>query len=690
MPSPREDFDLDEGDIILPASSTPPPSDPPTTSLDAATGPPLAPPLDEGHAGNGALPSVDTPATPSVDSLPDFAGITDDDDDFAPLPSYAVEEMTQEELEEADAEEIPAEDLIDVPEPGPFAQHLASASSAPAGEQAREMPAPGPTTPGPPSDDEAAARVWQKEDAVIDYQGDLRGFRLADLLHHCSMQVKTGLITLQREGHRKRIYVQRGAPTYVDSLLREETLGAFLLKREIIDEDQHRIAIAKMSGSGRRLGEVLIDMGVLRAKEAFRHLSEHIQSKVISAFGWTDGSYAFKELPRLPPEIIGVPMNTPNLIVQGMRAHFDPAFLPPDFPAFDSASGMKLEAPAYSEDELTLSPTASRIREELEAGTSIDSLVRLVGAPLEQVMGVTYALFTLQVVGLSDRPGTAKEGRPIDAETSASIKLDGEQFETLNETCDAFLADYLRLRPLDCFRLLGLHPDDDDDDDDDAVNRAFDKLRERLHPETFDPVEIAAVAVKVDELWTQIYLAHRTLSNAEGRAKYRQSLDEAARDSPGSSGTRGPEHAKALAGESYFQAGRVAIAAGRFDEALDAFDKALDAAPTDPSYLAHRAWTMYCSDPATNRQHAIAELNTTRSLDSSYPGVNYFLGRICLDDGANEIALGYFEMALRADPDFREAQHYMQLTKSKIFAAKRPAPVAEKPGRLSRLFRRKK
>ena len=82
---------------------------------------------------------------------------------------------------------------------------------------------------------------------------------------------------------------------------------------------------------------------------------------------------------------------------------------------------------------------------------------------------------------------------------------------------------------------------------------------------------------------------------------------------------------------------------------------------------------------------------TVRSLDSSYPGVSYFLGRICLDDDSNEIALRYFETALRADPEFHEAQEYAQIAQSKIGVGKRPRPMVERSaGRLGRIFRRRK
>ena len=172
--------------------------------------------------------------------------------------------------------------------------------------------------------------------------------------------------------------------------------------------------------------------------------------------------------------------------------------MPADFPAADSTGGLAVESPAYTPEELGLSATAGRIREELEAGTAVDSIVEVVGAPLEQVMGVAYALYVLQVIGFSDRPGTTSSGRPIDAETSASIRLDGGQFETYNDACDAFLADYLRMRPLDCFRVLGLDPENPAHDDDEVVRKAFEGLRASLHPEAFDPVEIQPVRFKVD------------------------------------------------------------------------------------------------------------------------------------------------------------------------------------------------
>jgi tetratricopeptide (TPR) repeat protein len=335
----------------------------------------------------------------------------------------------------------------------------------------------------------------------------------------------------------------------------------------------------------------------------------------------------------------------------------------------------------YDDQTLVLSQTAARVRQELTAGKSVHEIVEATGTPVEEVLGITYGLYVLQVVALTDQPAepTIDEAAPEDS--SATISLDEADLESLNEEANAFLADYLHMSSLDCFGLLGITPDADDAE----VERAFRDLSERYDPDRLDDAVIADVRDKVEELWSRIQHAHNTLATAESRRDYHASLQ--ARGAPQPT-AESPERSKALGGEQQFRKGKAALEGGRSNEALAAFEEALQAAPTEPAYLAHHGWTLHSLDPKANRAKAVEELQNALSVDPSYSVAHYFLGRICLFEGNDTLAQGYFEAAVRADPENVEAQRYLHATISRIRAALQPRTEPEKRGRLRRLFGR--
>jgi tetratricopeptide (TPR) repeat protein len=523
--------------------------------------------------------------------------------------------------------------------------------------------------------------IWRKDSADVPASGSLAGYRLADVLHWCAVHRKTGILTLERGEHEKKFYIEQGTPGYVQSSLQHETLGAYLLKREVITPATHQISIAEMKRTGQRHAEILVDMGALEPDDAYRHLRDHIQYKAVAAFGWTDGSYRFDEHPKLPQEVMALRMNPCYLVVQGLRAYFDPRHLPLEFPALDNVVARRHDQPAYGESDLALSKTSARALNDLEEGMSAQAIAQATGSTLEQVMGIAYALYVLQVIELIDRPGDPGTPGPPVEDYSGPISVDEADLVTLDPQAQAFMSSYLRMRSADCFQLLGVGPEATDAE----VAAAFEGLRRRFHPSTFDPDAVIDVRGRIDELWTRIELARQAIATEQGRRQYQQSLAQGAAASESS--TRLPR-TDALTAEEHFQAGEEALTREHHTEAVAAFGRALEAAPKEPAYLCHHGWALFLDDRAGARDQAIVELQRALSLDPSCLAGHLFLGRIHMLDGDDESALTHFEAAIRIDRRDVEARRYLHAVRSRI--AKKATAEADPTvgGKLRRLLRR--
>ena len=70
-----------------------------------------------------------------------------------------------------------------------------------------------------------------------------------------------------------------------------------MVEQTWITPDQFTHATDTVKASGRRLGEVLIEMGALTSERLEDALALHVRDIVARVFAWTEGTYEFEEEP---------------------------------------------------------------------------------------------------------------------------------------------------------------------------------------------------------------------------------------------------------------------------------------------------------------------------------------------------------------------------------------------------------
>src|SRR5262249_55983912 len=113
----------------------------------------------------------------------------------------------------------------------------------------------------------------------------------AELLVGVSDRKDTGVLELNAEQIKTRIYFQEGVPVFADGGAVGDTLGRILVRHGRLTEEQYEQAIAHMKqnlqGSQQiRLGECLVQLGMLRPEEVFDALRLQVREKMVSCFKW--------------------------------------------------------------------------------------------------------------------------------------------------------------------------------------------------------------------------------------------------------------------------------------------------------------------------------------------------------------------------------------------------------------------
>lgn len=149
--------------------------------------------------------------------------------------------------------------------------------------------------------------------------GDLRTVDLAEVLQWISQVKQTGTLVLTRGQVEKRIAFNHGQIASTASTDPRDQLGQFLVREELITEQDLFAALLQQEAEGKMLGTVLVESGRVTSEDLMRVLRLKAQETVYDLFGWREGRFEFKEggLPANLPVLIGLDVTV--LVFEGAR-----------------------------------------------------------------------------------------------------------------------------------------------------------------------------------------------------------------------------------------------------------------------------------------------------------------------------------------------------------------------------------
>jgi tetratricopeptide (TPR) repeat protein len=178
-----------------------------------------------------------------------------------------------------------------------------------------------------------AARLLTAIDGVLGRKPlpgdqDSPGLSLAELLIELKGRRETGVIEVRADGIRTDIYLQAGDPVLAEGGTIRETLGRLLLRHGALREEDYVRVIERMTNSlvehePLRMGEALVELGLLTPVEVYEALVAQVQEKVVACFHFEQVDLSFHPRPSLP-EHGGAFRSAPAEVVmlRGVKAHF--------------------------------------------------------------------------------------------------------------------------------------------------------------------------------------------------------------------------------------------------------------------------------------------------------------------------------------------------------------------------------
>lgn len=132
---------------------------------------------------------------------------------------------------------------------------------------------------------------------------DIVDLTVADFMMVLAQNRKTGQLTIEKGDERLKLAFRDGDIVYASSTGIRETVGAMLVRRGLISEEQLENALdhQKQHDGTALLGQILIEMEAVAAEDLTRVVYLQFQNVIREALGWTQGigTYTPMDIPDL-------------------------------------------------------------------------------------------------------------------------------------------------------------------------------------------------------------------------------------------------------------------------------------------------------------------------------------------------------------------------------------------------------
>jgi hypothetical protein len=147
--------------------------------------------------------------------------------------------------------------------------------------------------------------------------GRLEGVELPVLLRDLNRRRATGRLHVERRGEERSVLLVEGRVTFTASSNPNDRLGEHLLRAGKITVSQLEATLAE-SGTGKRLGTLMVEAGIFSSEELVKAVVGQIRTVMLDLLTWTEGDYRFEEGPATEEDIT-LDISTEELLFRGVR-----------------------------------------------------------------------------------------------------------------------------------------------------------------------------------------------------------------------------------------------------------------------------------------------------------------------------------------------------------------------------------
>ena len=154
----------------------------------------------------------------------------------------------------------------------------------------------------------------------MSFAGNIKTISFSDILQLISTGKKTGKLLVTQSSQRKELFFKNGnLISAVSSNTEEDMIGNLLLRMGKITKSDLQKAVGIQQQSGRRIGAVMLELGLLNKAELSQYLKIQVEEIVYNLFSWPEGEFSFQDEIKPAEDQILVNLDPMNLIMEGTR-----------------------------------------------------------------------------------------------------------------------------------------------------------------------------------------------------------------------------------------------------------------------------------------------------------------------------------------------------------------------------------
>src|SRR6266568_1621295 len=235
-------------------------------------------------------------------------------------------------------------------------------------------------------------------------KGSLKEASLPDVLQLLALGQKTGCLSIADRSNFGYIYFDKGRICFASIVNRRDRLGDILVKHGKITPEQLDAGVHRQGKEhGRKLGEILVAMGVISQADLERYMRVQIEESVYYLFTWTQGTFNFEAEVRPERQDFLVSINPESLLLEGARRVDEWSLIEKKIPSFDLIFDVDLKRLEESGAKLTSEQTT--LLSLIDGRRDVLALIEDSGMVEFQV---GKALYGLSTAGFLHRVGKSK------------------------------------------------------------------------------------------------------------------------------------------------------------------------------------------------------------------------------------------------------------------------------------------
>jgi len=475
--------------------------------------------------------------------------------------------------------------------------------------------------------------------------GDIKNMAIPCFFQDLRTQKKTGTAVLSREKETKKVFFRNGEIIFASSNLDMDQLGTSLLRSGCLTEGQRAEAEEAAKQTGKQLGAVLVERGLIAPKDLVEGAKRQIKQIVLTLFSWREGNYTFDSAPLPLAEIVPLQIDTGSLLLEGIR-DLDWKFVRKSLPPLKMVllvaknSATLLQGIVLDQDQQTILSLidGSRSIEEICALSEIGDFSTL------------KAIYSLSALRLTESLGLKSDIAARERKQSTPAEKEKQEPE-IKVTREMILQTLAKMADLDYYQILDISHSATQKE----AKKAYFRLAKRYHPDRHADSEQSDMKEQLEAIFMYITEAYDVLTTEDKRQEYDLAL---ARGLKKRQPAAQQEDSKKGSAASQFNEGLKHYREKNFWSAEEAFRWAVRLNPTNAEYLFHHGLALA---HMPRRLHD-AEGLFQKAIKMAPSKIEYSLelGNLYSRNGLKKKALSVFQEALQRHPNSDKLKQAMK------------------------------